>query len=233
LYDWRFEVMGLLYHAMALEKAYGIGPHSISYPRLEPAENTPLATSSPWQVSDDDFAKAVAIIRLMCPYTGSILTARERPALRRELIRKGGVSQMDAGSRIAVGGYAQMQAIHQPDRQQFLLSDTRSIDELIYDLCQDGYLPSFCTAGYREGRTGANFMPLAKHASVKNFCIANGVLTFNEYLLDYASPRVRQIGQERTIPAYLEWLDAHLPGLSGQVRALLAREEQHERDVHL
>ncbi len=232
LYDWRYELLGLLHHAMALEREFGVGPHTISYPRLEPAEGTPFASRSPWMVSDEDFPKIVAVIRLMCPYTGSILTAREKPELRRSVIRRGGVSQMDAGSRIAVGGYGQMEHAHQPDRQQFLLADTRSLDEFILDLCQEGYLPSFCTAGYREGRTGATFMPLAKHATVKNFCIANGILTFQEYLLDYASDAVRHIGRERIIPSYLEWVDTQTPGMAGKVRENLNRMEAHkDRDL--
>lgn len=233
LTDWRFEILGLLYHAMSLEKYFGVGPHTISYPRLEPAVNTPLASASPHQVSDEDFAKIVAIIRLMCPYTGSILTARERPEVRRDIMRKGGVSQMDAGSRIAVGGYSQIDHEHLPDRQQFILGDTRSLDEFIHDLCKDGYLPSFCTAGYREGRTGANFMPLAKHATVKNFCIANGILTFQEYLEDYASEPVRRIGSETVVPQYLKWVDSHVPSLAPKVRENLNRmRKDSERDLH-
>jgi 2-iminoacetate synthase len=233
LYDWRFELLGLLHHAMALEQDFGVGPHTISYPRLEPAQNTPLATQSPWLVRDEDFCKIVAIIRLMCPYTGSILTAREPPRIRREVTRKGGVSQMDAGSRIAVGGYSQMHDEHLPDRQQFLLSDTRSLDDFIGDLCQDGYLPSFCTAGYREGRTGANFMPLAKHATVKNFCIANGVLSFVEYLQDYASPQVRKIGWQTIIPRYLQWLQHNVPQLAEKVQGCLKRlQDGATRDLH-
>jgi 2-iminoacetate synthase len=233
LYDWRFELLGLLHHAMALEREFGVGPHTISYPRLEPAKNTPLATESPWLVSDEDFAKIVAIVRLMCPYTGSILTAREPAELRRKTIGGGGVSQMDAGSRIAVGGYSRMHEAHQPDRQQFLLSDTRTLDEFIHDLCRDGYLPSFCTAGYREGRTGAVFMPLAKHATVKNFCIANGILSFEEYLQDYASPQVREIGQQIVIPKYLKWLEENVPALSEKVHLNLCRvREEKQRDLH-
>lgn len=139
---------------------------------------------------------------------------------------------MDAGSRIGVGGYARMAQEHLPDQQQFILDDTRSLDDFIGDLCRDGFLPSFCTAGYREGRTGANFMPLAKHATVKNFCIANGVLTFQEYLLDYASAEVRRLGEERVIPAYLAWLDQRLPEMAGKVRANLQRmREAQQRDL--
>lgn len=232
LYDWRFELLGLLYHAMSLEKIYGIGPHTISYPRIEPAVNTPLTSASHSRISDEDFKKIVAVIRLMCPYTGSILTAREPAALRREIIGKGGVSQMDAGSRIGVGGYAQMEQDHLPDRQQFMLADTRSLDEFIRDLCLDGRLPSFCTAGYREGRTGANFMPLAKHATVKNFCIPNGVLTFQEYLTDYASEETRHAGRD-IIARHTDWIDSQVPSLSEKVKKNLWRMEQEEqRDLH-
>lgn len=218
LYDWHYEIQGLLRHAMALEKEFGVGPHTISYPRIEPAMKTPFTANSPWLVSDYDFRKIVAVIRLMCPYTGSILTAREKPELRDELIGKCGVSQMDAGSRIAVGGYSQMKLEHIPEKQQFILSDTRSLDEFILALCRKGFLPSFCTAGYREGRTGAEFMPLAKHATVKNFCIANGLLTFQEYLSDYASEEVRKLGRETIIPNYLKWVDENVPHLSEKLR---------------
>jgi 2-iminoacetate synthase len=139
---------------------------------------------------------------------------------------------MDAGSRIGVGGYAQMEQDHLPDRQQFMLADTRSLDEFIRDLCLDGRLPSFCTAGYREGRTGANFMPLAKHATVKNFCIPNGVLTFQEYLTDYASEETRHVGRD-IIARHTDWIDSHAPSLAGKVKENLRRMEQEaQRDLH-
>jgi 2-iminoacetate synthase len=233
LYDWKYELQCLLCHAMALEKEFGVGPHTISYPRLEPASGTPFASNSQWLVKDDDFRKIVAIIRLMCPYTGSILTARESPEIRDDLIRKGGVSQMDAGSCIAVGGYSRTAEKHVPGKQQFILSDTRSLDEFILSLCEKGFLPSFCTAGYREGRTGANFMPLAKHATVKNYCIANGILTFQEYLTDYASGSVNKIGEKNIIPDYLKWLDEKLPHLAVQVKSHLQLiKNDSQRDLH-
>ena len=125
---------------------------------------------------------------------------------------------MDAGSRIAVGGYSQMKLEHIPEKQQFILSDTRSLDEFILALCKKGFLPSFCTAGYREGRTGSEFMPLAKHAAVKNFCIANGLLTFQEYFSDYASEKVRKLGRETVIPDYIKWVDENVPHLSEKLR---------------
>lgn len=232
LYDWRFELLALLYHAMSLEKAFGVGPHTISYPRLVYAENAPLATQSKYLVSDKDFLKIVAIIRLMCPYTGSILTAREAYPIRRQATKQGGVSQMDAGTRVGVGGYAEMEKEHLLHKEQFFVKDSQSLDDFIYGLCKDGYLPSFCTAGYREGRTGANFMPLAKQATVKNFCIANGILTFKEYLMDYASEKVRKIGNDVIIPRYLKWVENNVPGIYTQVKENLQKEEKNIRDLH-
>ncbi len=232
LYDWRFELLGLLHHAMALEQAFGVGPHTISYPRLVSAENAPLTTQSKYLVNDEDFLKIVAIIRLMCPYTGSILTAREAFPLRLDALIKGGVSQMDAGTRIGVGGYAEMEKEHLAHKEQFTVKDSQSLDTFIFSLCSHGFLPSFCTAGYREGRTGANFMPLAKQATVKNYCIANGILTFKEYLMDYASPDVRNIGEETILPAYLKWIKENVPHLYARVQEGLKREEESIRDVH-
>ncbi len=232
LYDWKFEVLGLLLHAMSLEKEFGIGPHTISYPRLRLALNSPLTEGSKYLVSDEDFKKLVAIIRLMCPYTGSILTAREEPEIRMEMIDKGGVSQMDAGSRIAVGGYSGSKDKDTMDLQQFMLKDNRSLDEFIYSLCKNGHLPSFCTAGYREGRTGANFMPLAKSATVKNFCISNGLLTFKEYLMDHASEKTRKIGEQKILPKFLGWVEKNVPELSSKVKEKLIQEENNERDKH-
>ncbi|MGQ9497140.1 MAG: [FeFe] hydrogenase H-cluster radical SAM maturase HydG [Desulfotomaculales bacterium] len=230
LYDWRFEVLGLIYHAMDLEREFGVGPHTISFPRLEPALNTPLTTNSPYLVNDEDFKKIIAILRCAVPYTGLILTCRERPELRREAIRLG-VSQTDAGSRIAVGGYAEMEREHILDRQQFQLGDTRSLDEFIYELCQDGYIPSFCTAGYRAGRTGCHFMSFAKKGLVKNFCTPNAVLTFKEYLMDYASPATRELG-ERVINRYLEEFARQMPRRAEALKGMLARLEGGHRDLY-
>jgi len=230
LYDWRFEVLGLLYHAMDLEREFGVGPHTISFPRLEPALNTPLAASPPHPVGDEDFKKIVAVLRCAVPYTGLILTCRERPELRREVIPLG-VSQVDAGSRIAVGGYAETEREHIPDREQFRLGDTRSLDEFIRELCDDGYIPSFCTAGYRTGRTGCHFMSFAKKGLVKNFCLPNAVLTFKEYLLDYATPATREAG-ERTITRCLAALEERLPQKTAKLREFLTRTEAGERDLY-
>lgn len=228
LFDWRFEVVSLVLHAADMEREFGVGSHTISVPRLEPAVNTPFAESSPWRVSDDDFRKIVATLRIAVPYTGLILTAREPPAFRRELLRLG-VSQTDAGTRIAVGGYADTDT---PERSQFRISDTRSLDEFISELVDDGYIPSFCTADYRCGRTGCEFMAITKAGNIRKLCIPNAVLTFKEYLLDYASPATRAKG-ERLIADYLEQLRRDFSeDLRRRTRDYLDRMERGERDLY-
>jgi 2-iminoacetate synthase len=200
LYDWRFEVMGLLYHAIDLERQYGIGPHTISFPRLTPASGSCLSRSSRWQVSDADFKKLVTVLRLSVPYTGLIITARESAAMRRDVIQVG-CTQTDASTRIGVGGYtAALQALakdgQEIDRQQFMLGDTRSLDEVVRELAESGMMTSFCTAGYRCGRTGDKIMGLLKGCVEGKYCKLNAVLTFREYLDDFASPATRAIGEE-------------------------------------
>ena len=203
LYDWKFEVMGLLYHTIDLEEKFGgVGPHTISFPRLEPAANTPLSINSPYKVSDRDFKRLVAVIRLSVPYTGMIITAREPAEIRRDVINVG-CTQTDASTRIGVGSYSDRYEAQEADRQQFLLGDTRSLDEVIREFAEMGYLTSFCTAGYRCGRTGSYFMSIAKKGKVHQFCIPNAILTFKEYLLDYASEETRKVG-ERLIEQQIE-----------------------------
>ncbi|MCK9309769.1 MAG: [FeFe] hydrogenase H-cluster radical SAM maturase HydG [Candidatus Cloacimonetes bacterium] len=194
LYDWRFEVMGLLYHTIHLEDRFGVGPHTISFPRIEAANGTDFTTHPPYQVSDEDFKLLVAILRLSVPYTGMILTAREPIAVRNEILRYG-VSQIDAGSSIGVGDYA-----HKDDeskkKSQFVLGDTRSLDDVVFELAQGGYIPSFCTSCYRAGRTGEHFMEFAIPGFVKRFCTPNALLTFAEYLYDFSSERTLKVGLE-------------------------------------
>jgi len=140
---------------------------------------------------------------------------------------------MDAGTRVGVGGYTEMEKEHLPHKEQFTVKDPQSLDDFIYHLCQDGYLPSFCTAGYREGRTGAKFMPLAKHATVKYYCIANGILTFKEYLMDYASDKVKRIGIDIIIPRYMNWIRDNVPCLYAQVKDDMNKMEGSDmRDIH-
>ncbi|MHB2149740.1 [FeFe] hydrogenase H-cluster radical SAM maturase HydG [Calditrichota bacterium LG25] len=194
LYDWRFEVLGLVAHSLFLQEHYGVGPHTISFPRLQPALGA--ETQYPYLVNDYDFKRLVAILRLSVPYTGMILTAREGAELRREILSFG-VSQIDAGSRIEIGGYteigdAQVQVL---EKEQFKLGDLRSLDEVMRQLLEDDYLPSFCTACYRLGRTGEHFMEYAIPGFIQNFCTPNGLLTLAEYLEDYASEQTRAAGR--------------------------------------
>lgn len=187
LYDWKFEVMGLLYHTIHLEKRFGVGPHTISFPRIEPAIGTDFAMHPPYQVKDEDFKHLVATIRLSVPYTGMILTAREPVAIRDEVLSYG-VSQIDAGSSIGVGDYSHKDE-ESRKKSQFVLGDTRSLDDVIYELAKSGHIPSFCTSCYRAGRTGEHFMEFAVPGFVKRFCTPNALLTFAEYLYDFSSKR--------------------------------------------
>ncbi len=195
LYDWRFEIMGLLYHALELESKFGLGPHTISFPRIEPAENTPFIQQSGYKLDNNDFRKAIVIIRLAVPYTGMILTAREDAQMRRELIPLG-ITQTDASSKIGLGAYNDAETDEQVSkRQQFILGDTRSLDEVVRDLAQMGYITSFCTAGYRCGRTGQCIMDLLRSGAEGKFCKLNAVITFREWLDDFASDETRAVGE--------------------------------------
>lgn len=192
LADWRFEVLGLVAHARHLQSRYGVGPHTISFPRLRPACG--VKQEWPNMVSDADFKRLIAILRLAVPYTGLILTARESPQIRRQVMAFG-VSQIDAGSRIEIGGYTEAGDTQVMEREQFQLGDIRSLDEVMRDLLEDGYVPSFCTACYRVGRTGEHFMEFAIPGFIKRFCTPNALLTLEEYLVDYASAATRASGR--------------------------------------
>jgi 2-iminoacetate synthase len=194
LYDWRFEVLGLVAHAIHLRDRYGVGPHTISFPRLRPACG--VASPEFGSVSNADFKRVIATLRLAVPYTGLILTAREDGALRRELMSFG-VSQIDAGSRIEIGGYTEKDEKQLIDREQFELGDTRPLDTVMQELLHDGYLPSFCTACYRLGRTGEHFMEFAIPGFIKRYCTPNALTTLTEYLTDYASDETRRAGEEQ------------------------------------
>lgn len=192
LYDWRYETLALLQHIQHLEERFGVGPHTISVPRLEPATGSDFASRPPYAVSDDDFHKLVAILRLAVPYTGIILSTRETAAVRRETFALG-ISQISAGSRTNPGGYLEGEAL---DEAQFSLGDHRPLDEVIRDIAELGYIPSFCTACYRYGRTGHDFMDMAKPGEIRMHCEPNALGTFMEYLLDYASPATRTAGEK-------------------------------------
>src|SRR5664280_2467479 len=192
LFDWRFEVLAILQHIRHLEQTCGVGPHTISMPRLEPAIGSDIAGQPPHPVSDLDFRKIVAILRLAVPYTGMIMSTREGPSLRRESFALG-VSQISAGSRTNPGGYTEDTV---SDMEQFQLGDHRTLDEVIRDVAEMGYIPSFCTACYRLGRTGADFMDLAKPGEIKHHCDPNALSTFLEYLEDYGSTETVAKGEK-------------------------------------
>jgi len=183
LYDWRFEVMGLVRHTNHLEACYNVGPHTISFPRLtETREFTP---DPQYKVSDYDFSRIIAILRLAVPYTGLILTARENAKLRSELLAFG-VSQIDGGTKIELGSYSKKENEQDLDKEQFRINDDRSLNDVINELIENDYMPSFCTACYRQGRTGEHFMEFSVPGFIKRFCTPNAMLTFAEYLMDYA-----------------------------------------------
>ena len=223
LFDWRFEILALMQHVEHLEKTFGVGPHTISVPRLEPAFGSDVASQPPHPVSDVDFRKLVAIVRLAVPYTGIIMSTRETPNIRRETFALG-VSQISAGSRTNPGGYGEDEEY---DGSQFSLGDHRSVDEVIRDIAALGYIPSFCTACYRLGRTGQDFMDLAKPGKIKDHCDVNALSTFAEYLEDYGSPYTKAIGEE-CIKKTLERFTEHRRNVS---QILMDRVRDGERDV--
>lgn len=187
-----YELAGLLMHAEHLEAVHGVGPHTISVPRIKRADDIdPDAFSN--GIDDDTFAKICAIIRIAVPYTGMIISTRESQKVREKVIRLG-VSQISGGSRTSVGGYAEPES-EEENSAQFDVSDQRSLDEVVHWLMDMGYIPSFCTACYREGRTGDRFMSLCKNGQIQNCCHPNALMTLKEYLEDYASPETRQIGE--------------------------------------
>ncbi|MGD9555760.1 MAG: [FeFe] hydrogenase H-cluster radical SAM maturase HydG [Mangrovibacterium sp.] len=192
LYDWRFEVMGLVRHANHLEACYNVGPHTISFPRIKSASQANI--SGQYIVNDQDFGRLVAILRLAVPYTGMILTARESPALRKEVMQYG-VSQIDGGTKIEIGAYAgSLNEEQNLNKEQFFIHDSRTLDEVINELLDQDFIPSFCTACYRLGRTGEHFMEMSVPGFIHNFCTPNAILTLTEYLADYASERVKEKG---------------------------------------
>lgn len=222
LYDYRYEVLALLQHAAYLEKEFGAGPHTVSVPRIQPAPGA-VARDYRWQLSDRDFKKVIAILRLALPYTGIILSTREPVHLRNELLHIG-VSQMSAGSCTAPGGYL----ASTDDAAQFAVADHRSLDEVVRSICEAGYLPSFCTACYRRERTGERFMALAKSGDIKEICQPNALLTFKENLLDFASIATRQLG-EQLIDKALQQMDARARSAVTEKLAMINR---GARDLH-
>jgi len=224
LYDHRFEIMALLQHIRHLEEKFGVGPHTISVPRLEPATGSDVASHPPFNVSDWDFKKIIAILRITVPYTGMILSTRETAETRRETIALG-ISQISAGSKTNPGGYSDGDSA-----EQFSLGDHRSLDEVISDIVGHGYIPSFCTGCYRMGRTGNDFMDLAKPGLIKHYCLPNALTTFKEYLVHYGKPKTRVAG-EALIKKMLD--DIPSESVKAKAREFLDRVEKGEKDLYL
>ncbi len=191
LADWKYEILAMMQHISYLEDKFGVGPHTISVPRMEFATGSDISEHPPEEVSDEDFLKIVAILRIAVPYTGIIMSTREGPQLRGKTLDLG-VSQISAGSRTNPGGYA----VDHEDMSQFSLGDHRSLDEVIRDIAGKGFIPSFCTGCYRLGRTGEDFMDLAKPGLIKQHCGPNAASSFMEFLRDYASEATKKVGME-------------------------------------
>ncbi len=228
LADYRFEILALMEHAHHLEEAFGCGPHTISFPRIEPAEGAPLPTHIPHKVSDDDFKKIIAIIRIALPYTGIILSTRESDELRTELFQYG-ISQISAGSRTNPGAYANDTKGHKTG-SQFQLGDHRNLDEVISSMIDGGYIPSFCTGCYRKGRVGHDFMDLAKPGLIKEYCMPNAIFTFREYLNDFASPETKDKGM-KLIKELVN--DVHKEKLKKTITDTIEKIDCGERDIYL
>lgn len=188
---YRYEFAGLLMHAEHLEAAFGVGPHTISVPRVRDADDID-SSSFTNGIDDDTFAKIVACIRIAVPYTGMIISTRESQKTRERVLHLG-ISQISGGSRTSVGGYYEPEE-EDNSSEQFDVSDTRSLDEVVHWLMEMNYIPSFCTACYREGRTGDRFMSLCKSGQIQNCCHPNALMTLKEYLMDYASPETKALG---------------------------------------
>jgi len=230
LYDWRFEVMGLVAHSLELERVFNIGPHTISFPRLEPAASAEYTQNSKYKVSNQDFEKLVTVIRLAVPHAGMIITARESAEIRRKVISLG-CTQTDASTKIGVGDYSLNKSDQDKEKQQFLLGDTRSLDELIREFSERGYITSFCTAGYRCGRTGECILSLLKSGQEGKFCKLNAVLTFREWLDDFASPETKKVG-EQVIQREIEEVKKTLPKAYDKLIEYYNRIKNGERDLY-
>ncbi|MCJ7447125.1 MAG: [FeFe] hydrogenase H-cluster radical SAM maturase HydG [Bacteroidales bacterium] len=226
IYDWRFEVLGLVRHANHLEACYNVGPHTISFPRIKDALS--LNIDAKYQTGDEDFKKLVAILRLAVPYTGLILTAREAPDVRREVLQYG-VSQIDGGTKLELGSYSESKnEVQNLNREQFRINDPRSLAEVIDELLTNDYLPSFCTSCYRMGRTGEHFMEFSVPGFIKRFCTPNAILTLSEYICDYAKGDVAEKGW-KVIERNLLKLET---GVMQNTREKIERIKNGERDLY-
>jgi 2-iminoacetate synthase len=221
LYDWRFEVLALASHARYLDRTFGVGPHTISVPRFRPAPSVDYEPA--YRVADEDFLKLIAILRVSVPYTGMIITTRERPEIRKAAYQIG-ISQTSAGSVTVTGGYS-----HKYSQPQFEISDGRPLEAVIKDVLGHNLLPSFCTACYRIGRTGKDFMALSKPGQIQKFCRPNALLTFAEYLEDFAANSLYEKGRQ-VIDFYLKKIDNE--SLRQETERRLERIKEGERDLY-
>lgn len=221
--DYKFEVLALLMHVKSFEDRFGVGPHTISVPRLRPALGWGLK-EVPFKISDEEFKKIVAIYRLAVPYTGIILSTRENAVLRDELLSLG-VSQISAGSKTSPGGYK----IEEQDANQFEICDSRSLPEVLEAICDKGYIPSFCTACYRRCRTGESFMEYAKAGEIHEFCQPNAILTFKENLIDFGTDYLKKRGQDIIEKALEEIKDENI---KKQTLEKLKEIENGKRDIY-
>lgn len=227
LYDWRFEVLSLLRHVNHLEACYNVGPHTISFPRIQDASEYDL--NDRYQVTDEEFTRLVAILRLAVPYTGLILTARESEATRKEVLSYG-CSQIDAGTKLEIGAYAENPEVNQNlNKEQFKINDDRTLAQVIDELLEADYIPSFCTACYRKGRTGQHFMEFSVPGFIKKFCTPNAMLTLAEYIMDYAGESTAVKGWQ-VIDRNLNEMDDE--GYKTELIHRIGRIKQGEHDLY-
>ncbi|MDZ7776982.1 MAG: [FeFe] hydrogenase H-cluster radical SAM maturase HydG [Bacteroidales bacterium] len=228
LYDWRFEVLALVRHANHLEACYNVGPHTISFPRITQAST--IGMTDKYVVSDEEFTRIIAILRLAVPYTGLILTARESEHIRREVMEYG-VSQIDGGTKLELGLYSGSRNEDQNlNKEQFTINDNRSLNEILDELLDEEFLPSFCTACYRLGRTGEHFMEFSVPGFIKRYCAPNAILTLSEYLMDYATPEVKKKGW-RVIEENIQSLEGHKHVKTDEIKRRVEMIEQGARDL--
>ncbi len=227
LYKWKFEVMGLMQHVEHLENEFGVGPHTISFPRLNDA--TGAQKDPEYIVGDMELKRIIAILRLAVPYTGLILTAREKAELRSECMELG-VSQIDAGTQIELQGYSKKNKEQDLSKEQFKIGDTRSLDEVMRELMSSGFTPSFCTACYRLGRTGEHFMEFSKPGFIHHFCTPNAILTLSEYLEDYAGEDTKAVGYSLIMDQIEK--SQLLPEVKETLKIKLEKVKKGERDLY-
>jgi len=221
LFDYKFDTLALVSHSQYLDKKYNIGPHTLSVPRFQPAST--VGVDLPYKVSEDQLLKIISILRMAVPYTGMIISTRENPKTRAKAFEIG-ISQTSAASRTTPGGYGE-----KGELQQFFLQDHRNVEEILESILKQGFLPSFCTACYRLDRTGETILNIIKAGKIHNLCRPNAILTFKEYLEDYASKKIKKLGT-KTISKYLKKIpDAKV---RTETENRLIKIEKGERDLY-